>query len=106
MEDFMRVNIVDISDFELLIQDWAVERNIYAESNPIAQAEKTREVLNELIKGITNGDREDIKDAVGDMMVTLVNVNFYYKLGLMECSEHAYNEIRARTRTICKRGSK
>jgi len=85
-----------IEDFEEAVKTWAVERNIYAESSPFKQVRKTLEEGLELEDGICKGDREEVKDAIGDILVTLVNVGFYYNLDLLHCAESAYNEIKDR----------
>jgi NTP pyrophosphatase (non-canonical NTP hydrolase) len=86
----------DIYDLQDAIQDWAIERNLYANSTPLQQTFKTQEELLELREAIVEGDINEVKDAIGDIIVTLVNIGFYYKLDLMQCAEHSYNEIKDR----------
>lgn len=54
------------------IIDWADERNLIEEGTVEGQAIKTAEEMAELIIGICKDDIEMIKDAIGDVFVTLV----------------------------------
>jgi NTP pyrophosphatase (non-canonical NTP hydrolase) len=86
----------DIFDFQYNVRKWAVDRNIYAESSPLKQLDKTREEVDELGDGIMKGNRDEVKDAIGDILVTLVNVSFYYDLCLEECWGQAWDDIKDR----------
>lgn len=54
------------------ILGWARDRGILANSTPAAQAAKTLEELEELKAAIIAEDFHEIKDAIGDVYVTLV----------------------------------
>lgn len=61
------------------IEQWAVERELDKKGTVEGQAIKTAEELAELIKGISKGDINLIKDSIGDVYVTLVIGNMLYK---------------------------
>ena len=65
-------------------------------STPAAQLNKTREEVNELAIAIVAGDREAMKDAYGDILVTLIMGCACADLDLVECLAGAYNEIKDR----------
>lgn len=65
-------------------------------SHPAAQLDKTREEVNELADAIFAGDREAMKDAYGDILVTLIMGCACADLDLVECLAGAYNEIKDR----------
>jgi NTP pyrophosphatase (non-canonical NTP hydrolase) len=84
------------SDVEMKVLQWGEARGIVQNSNPLAQAGKTQEELNELIEAIQNDDYDAMKDAYGDILVTLVMGCACADLDLVTCFESAYNEIKNR----------
>jgi len=84
------------SDLEMKVIQWGEARGIVQNSNPLAQASKTREELNELFAAIHNNDLADIKDAYGDILVTLIMGCACADIDLVECLGLAYNEIKDR----------
>jgi hypothetical protein len=58
-----------------MILDWAADRGILANSDPLSQILKTVEEMGELAKAVNKGDREGQIDGIGDVYVTLVLVN-------------------------------
>lgn len=79
-----------------LIRQWAHEKGIFKEGTPVTQFSKTQEEVDELLEGIQHEDRELIKDAIGDVMVTLIIQAEMWDLSPLECLEHAYNVISKR----------
>lgn len=61
------------------IEQWAVDRELDKKGTLEGQAIKTAEELAELIKGISKGNINLIKDSVGDVYITLVIGNMLYK---------------------------
>lgn len=62
----------------------------------MAQAIKTLEEVNELLAAINSNDQEEIKDALGDILVTIILQAELQGLNLLECLEGAYNIINKR----------
>nr|DAN48966.1 MAG TPA: NTP-PPase-like protein [Caudoviricetes sp.] len=62
-----------IQELVPLIQEWAKERKIYEELTPFDELLKTHEEVGELIKACYENDKLAIKDAIGDVLVTLIN---------------------------------
>jgi uncharacterized protein YabN with tetrapyrrole methylase and pyrophosphatase domain len=75
---------------------WGEARGIVQNSNPMAQAGKTQEELNELIEAIQNDDYDAMKDAYGDILVTLIMGCACADVDLVSCLQLAYDEIKDR----------
>ena len=89
---------------EIKVIQWGEARGIVQNSTPAAQAVKTQEELDELIDAIRNGDKEAMKDAYGDILVTLVMGCACADLDLVECFKGAYEEIKDRKGFLNKEG--
>lgn len=62
-----------IQELVPLIQEWAKERGIFDKSTPFNQLLKTHEEVGELIKACYDDDKPAIQDAIGDVIITLIN---------------------------------
>lgn len=82
------------------IQDWAKERNIYEMSDAASQARITVEESLELLQACEVMDEHEIKDAIGDVYVTLVNVAYLSGVDFKDCIDQAYEEISLRKGAI------
>ena len=87
-----------IQELVPLIHQWAKERGIFDKSTPFHQLLKTHEEVGELIKACYDDDLPAIQDAIGDVMVTLINycymvdgdaVSFFSKYKKTTCDEYA-----------------
>jgi len=92
------------ADVEMKVVQWGEARGIVQNSTAFAQALKTQEELNELFDAINNEDREAIKDAYGDILVTLIMGCAVIDLDLVTCLKGAYNEIKDRKGHLNKEG--
>ena len=88
---------MDYFELECAVEHWAEEKGILAKATPLAQALKTLEETTELCTAINSDDREEIIDAMGDIMVTLIIQAKMQGLSLEKCLESAYNVISKRT---------
>ena len=61
-------------EFKSNVEAWAEARGIYEHSTALAQALKAVSEVGELADAVIKGDREALKDAIGDVAVCLVNV--------------------------------
>lgn len=80
---------------ELIIQ-WASDRYLLSKDNALRQALKTVSEVGELADALIHNDMEEIKDAIGDICVTLIILANQLGLNYDECLESAYNEIKNR----------
>lgn len=81
---------------EFQVMQWAEARGIYKHGTALGQAKKTLEEAQELIDAIEADDRAEIADALGDVMVTLVNVAVLTDMDLRSCFYKAYKVIEPR----------
>ena len=88
---------MDYFELECAVETWAEEKGILSKATPMAQAFKTLEECTELGIAVNNNDREEIIDAIGDIMVTRIIQAKMQNLKLEECLESAYNVIAKRT---------
>jgi len=88
---------MDYNQLEALVVAWADEKGILAKATTLKQAEKTMEEVQELIDAIKNDDQEEIEDALGDILVTIIIQAKMQNMSLIECLEIAYNVIAKRT---------
>lgn len=84
------------AEIEMKVIQWGEKRQIVQNSTPAAQAKKTLEELDELFAAIKSNNREEMADAYGDLLVTLVMGCACADLDLVTCFEGAYNEIKNR----------
>jgi NTP pyrophosphatase (non-canonical NTP hydrolase) len=83
-------------ELEMKVIQWGEARGIVQNSTPYAQAQKTQEELNELFDAIVKQDKDAMKDAYGDILVTLIMGCACADVDLVSCLELAYNEIKDR----------
>ena len=88
---------MDYFELECAVESWAEEKGILEKATPMAQALKTLEETTELCTAINADDREEIIDAMGDIMVTLIIQAKMQNISLEKCLESAYNVISQRT---------
>ena len=69
----MNTQNLTIQELVPLIQEWAKEREIYKQLTPFDELLKTHEEVGELIKACYDNDKSAIQDAIGDVIVTLIN---------------------------------
>jgi uncharacterized protein YabN with tetrapyrrole methylase and pyrophosphatase domain len=81
---------------EMEIVRWGEARGIIQNGKAISQAIKTLEETAELLDAINKGSLQETKDAVGDIIVTLIMVCGVLDINLVDCLEEAYNEIKDR----------
>lgn len=86
------------------IERWGADRKILAHSTGLAQFQKTLEEVDELREGLETNDREEIEDAIGDVVVTLVMVAGCTGMNFTDCVESAYNTIKDRKGVLLPNG--
>ena len=80
-----------------LVEQWAEEKGILSKATPLTQAIKTKEEVDELYNAILDNNQDEIKDAIGDIMVTLIIQCKMQGMDLQDCLGSAYNVIKNRT---------
>jgi NTP pyrophosphatase (non-canonical NTP hydrolase) len=88
---------MDYNQLEALVIEWAENKGILQKATPARQADKTLEEVEELRAAIADNNREEISDALGDILVTIIIQAKMQNMSLVECLEGAYNIIAKRT---------
>lgn len=78
------------------VQDWAERVGIYEHSNVPAQALKAVSEMGELADAVIKCDIPAVEDAIGDVMVCLVNVAHLWGLDVAGSFERVTDEVTAR----------
>jgi hypothetical protein len=93
------------SEVELDVLRWGEARGIVKNGKAISQAIKTLEETTELLDAINRKNLVDAKDAVGDVVVTLIMVCAILDINLVDCLEGAYAEIKDRKGYLTPEGT-
>lgn len=84
------------AEVEMDVLRWGEARGIVKNGKAISQAIKTLEETTELLDAINRNNLEDAKDAIGDVVVTLIMVCAILDVNLVDCLRGAYTEIQYR----------
>ena len=87
------MNFEDIHNAVLV---WASERGLLHYGSPCAQFLKTSEEMGELAAAIVRQDQDQIADALGDVLVTLIILAHLLDFNLTACLAGAYDAIKDR----------
>lgn len=84
------------NQLEMNVLRWAESRKIIQYGNSKTQLLKTMSELGELADALIKRDATGVRDGIGDVLVTLIIVADLEGTGLVECLEHAWEEIKDR----------
>ena len=93
------------AEVEMDVLRWGVARGIVKNGKAISQAIKTLEETTELLDAINRKNLVDAKDAIGDVVVTLIMVCAILDLNLVDCLESAYGDIKDRKGYLTPEGT-
>ena len=104
---------MNYQELETKVLEWAGDKGILEKATPLAQANKTLEEVEELLEAVNAQEKEhyfftntkgkevvtadEIKDALGDILVTIIIGAKLQGIKLEDCLESAYNVISKRT---------
>jgi uncharacterized protein YabN with tetrapyrrole methylase and pyrophosphatase domain len=91
--------------YEMEVVRWGEARGIVKNGTAISQAIKTLEETTELLDAINRKNLDDCKDAVGDIVVTLIMVCAVLDIKLVDCLTGAYEEIKNRKGYLTPEGT-
>ena len=92
------------ADVEIKVVQWGEARGIVQNATAMSQAIKTLEETTELLAAINKKNLDETKDAIGDIVVTLIMVCAVLDLDLVQCLKGAYDEIKDRKGYLTKEG--
>lgn len=78
------------------VKQWHYDRNLIEGSSDFRQFGKLMEEVVELHYGLVSKDQAEVEDAIGDIMVVLVNIAERNNTSLEECLKVAYEDIKHR----------
>jgi NTP pyrophosphatase (non-canonical NTP hydrolase) len=78
------------------IENWGKDRKITINGNPITQAIKTLEETHELLEAVNRKDQHEIRDAIGDIIVTLIMQCKLQGMTIEDCLFFSFQEIKDR----------
>lgn len=78
-----------------LIEKWAREKNLDI-AEPEKQMLKVVEEVGEVAAALARNNKNDLRDGIGYVVVTLVILAIQNDMDLYECLNQAYNEIKDR----------
>lgn len=92
------------ADLELNVIRWSEKRKIIPNSTPATQLLKAVSEMGELADATIKNNREDAMDAVGDVLVCLINYCALQDFNMVDCLEMAYDQIKHRKGTLLPNG--
>lgn len=97
-------NQAKFDELRTLIVRWSMDRQIIQNSTVSAQTLKAVSEMGELADAVAKDDTAGMVDAIGDVLVCLINVCEIRKLDIVDCLESAYEEIKFRKGTLHANG--
>lgn len=103
----MKPDNLDIYEIITEVRRWYKDRGLMESSNPLSQCMKVVEEVGELVSEINRvpqdlyihkdlSNNENIQDAVGDIIISLMNFCNISDISLTKCANSAYNQIKDR----------
>jgi NTP pyrophosphatase (non-canonical NTP hydrolase) len=93
------------NEAELLVLGWSEDRGIIKNAKPHTQIMKAISEMGELADAELKGDRDAIEDAIGDVLVCMINYCAIRDLDMTRCLYRAYNEIKDRKGHLTEDGT-
>ena len=78
------------------VEQWSKDKGL-DKGNPDRQALKFYEEAGEVGAALSRNKLDDLKDGIGDTVVTLIILAQQHGMTLEECLQYAYDEIKGRT---------
>lgn len=78
-----------------LVEEWAKEKRL-DKAEPEKQMLKVIEEVGEVSAALARNNENDLRDGIGDMVVTLIILAMQNNMDLYECLNQAYSEIKNR----------
>ncbi|WP_239733018.1 MazG-like family protein [Mammaliicoccus sp. E-M26] len=86
------------------VEQWSIDKGL-DKGNSFTQYAKSSEEMGEVAAALCRNDINELRDGIGDVIVTLVILAQQNGMSLQECLEQAYGEIKDRTGVMSKDGS-
>ncbi|MDN0187738.1 MazG-like family protein [Staphylococcus arlettae] len=77
------------------VEQWSIDKDLH-KADPTRQALKVWEESGEVGAALSRNKLDDLKDGIGDTVVTLIILAQQHGMTLEECLQYAYDEIKGR----------
>lgn len=94
----------DLNELETLIIGWAKARGIIPNATPESQVLKAVSEMGELADATAKRRDDEMRDAIGDVTVCLINLCALQGWTLAECLKEAWEQIKDRKGTLLPNG--
>jgi NTP pyrophosphatase (non-canonical NTP hydrolase) len=96
--------IMTLDELETRVIEWAKARRIIPNATAASQLLKAVSEMGELADAVNKSQRDEMKDAVGDVVVCLINLCALEGTTLGECLSGAWEEIKDRRGILLPNG--
>ncbi|MBZ0323557.1 MazG-like family protein [Enterococcus casseliflavus] len=79
-----------------LVEQWSKEKGL-DKADPSKQMLKVVEETGEVAAALARNNQDDLRDGIGDVVVTLIILALQSDMDIYECLNVAYGEIKGRT---------
>lgn len=86
------------------VEQWSIDKGL-DKGNSFTQYAKSSEEMVEVAAALCRNEVDELKDGIGDVVVTLIILAQQNNMTIYECLEQAYGEIKNRTGVMSKDGS-
>ena len=86
------------------VEQWSIDKGL-DKGNSFTQYAKSSEEMGEVAAALCRNDVDELRDGIGDVIVTLIILAQQNGMTLYECLEQAYGEIKDRTGVMSEDGS-
>jgi phosphoribosyl-ATP pyrophosphohydrolase len=84
-----------INQLIVQVEQWSIDKNLHL-AKPDRQALKFYEEAGEIAAALSRDNKQELKDGIGDTVVTLIILAQQQGWTLQECLQYAYDEIKNR----------
>lgn len=85
----------NMNELVMAVEKWSKDKDLHNQ-DPNRQALKVWEESGEVGAALSRGKMDDLKDAIGDTVVTLIILAQQHGWSIEECLQYAYDEIKDR----------
>lgn len=86
------------------VEQWSIDKGL-DKGNSFTQYAKSSEEMGEVAAALCRNDIDELRDGIGDVIVTLIILAQQNNMTIYECLEQAYGEIKNRTGVMSKDGA-
>lgn len=95
---------MNFNEYEKLVIEWAEARKIIPNATPVSQLLKAVSEMGELADAVNKGQGPEMIDAIGDIVVCLINLCELTGTDITSCLAFAYDQIKDRKGTLLPNG--